>query len=122
MSKKKFFLALLLTTSTVVAAYDSGPSVVGCDYKFGKKEDTDSCLIVGAGTQMDETHIMFKVKQTYYIWRDTHPKVLEKVTKDGNLIQNLSITNSQEQCRPGGRNADKYEFRNGDYICLYNLE
>ena len=28
---------------------DGGPQVVGCDYKFGQSEGTDTCLIHGGG-------------------------------------------------------------------------
>ena len=50
MNWKKAILLCLIPTSAM--AFDNGPRVVGCDFKFGNNAGTDKCLITGSGMQM----------------------------------------------------------------------
>ncbi|MGZ4969914.1 MAG: hypothetical protein ACXV8W_15355 [Methylobacter sp.] len=99
--------------------YDNGAQIVGCDYKLGKTEGTDKCLIVGSGLNQGISWLVFEVKGKRFRYADSSSDSIELIDKSGKTIKNYSIHNSNEQCRPGGRSADVYAFSNGDRVCLY---
>lgn len=117
MTFTKLLLFMLLPASAL--AFDNGPRVVGCDYKLGNDFGTDKCLVTGSGMQMGTLWIAFRVKSKEYRYTSDAPKRLDQINKSGAVIQSYPIRNTQSQCRPGGANADRYQFQNGDFICLY---
>ncbi len=100
-------------------AYDSGPKVIGCDYKLGSMEGTDKCLVHGSGTNQGESWSVFEVKKKRFRHVSSAPNKLEQLDARNEPIKTYTIKNSQGQCRPGGADADIYQFNNGDRICLY---
>ena len=112
-------LAVGLVMSSSAVAYDNGPRVVGCDYKIGKNEETDKCLILGSGTNQGISWIVFEVKGKRFRYQYSSPKIIELIGKSGKTLRRQSVRKLEEQCRPGGRDADVYAFSNGDRICLY---
>ena len=63
--------------------------------------------------------MVFELKGQRYRFEDSSKTVLELITPDGKTQSTRKIKNLQGQCRPGGRDADIYQFDNGDRICLY---
>lgn len=119
--KKTMIKALIVGLFPVSAlAFDNGARVVGCDYKFGSVVETDTCLILGSGMQMGILWVAFKAGNQRFRYFSDAPNVLEQIDGKGNRIRSHSIRNTQAQCRPGGVKADRYQFRNGDYVCLYD--
>ena len=103
----------------VAHAYDAGPKVIGCDYKMGGMEGTDKCLIRGSGTSQGETWSVFEVKKKRFRHVSSAPNKLEQLDASNEPVKTYAIRNSRGQCRPGGADADVYQFNNGDRICLY---
>ena len=110
-------------------ANSESPRVVACDYKFGNKFTVDICLITGGGIMqarpgqsMGSLWIAFKIKKIEYRFIRNSLNLLEQIDADTNaVLHSYKITNSVSQCRGGSFDvADKYEFSNGDYICLYS--
>jgi hypothetical protein len=116
---KKTVLLFCLAPLTTFG-FDNGPRVVGCDYKFGALFETDKCLITGSGMQMGNLWVAFKVKKSEFLYQSDNPNFLDKIDAKGNVLKSYRVKNLQSQCRPGGIEADKYEFSNGDFICLYD--
>jgi len=112
-------LIMGLLVSGAVFGYDNGPQVVGCDYKLEKIEGTDKCLIVGSGVNQGISWLVFEVKGKRFRYTDDSPDSIELINESGETVQSYSVRNSNEQCRPGGRDADVYAFSNGDRVCLY---
>jgi hypothetical protein len=112
-------LAVGLLASGTAIGYDNGPQIVGCDYKLGKAEGTDKCLIVGSGMNQGISWLVFEVKGKRFRYTDSSADSIELIDKSGKAIKNYSVRNSNEQCRPGGKAADVYAFSNGDRVCLY---
>lgn len=112
-------LLVLLLGSPLAQAYDNGPQVVGCDFRLGKSEGVDRCLITGSGTNQGITWVVFELKGQRYRFEDSSPTVLELITPDGKTQSTRKIKNHPGPCRAGGRDADVYQFDNGDRICLY---
>lgn len=108
----------LLALGTALA-FDNGPQVVGCDYKLGKTEGTDLCLIVGSGVNLGMSWLVFEVKGKRFKYTDSVSNSIELIDKSGKTVEIYSIRNSDEQCRPSGNSADVYAFSNGDRVCLY---
>ena len=111
-----FFLGILPLSGL---ALDNGARVVGCDYKFGNVADTDTCVILGSGMQQGTLWIAFKAAGNRFRYTSDKPSQLDQIDSNGNTLRSYPIRNSQAQCRPGGGKADRYQFRNGDYVCLY---
>jgi hypothetical protein len=111
-------MAALLSAGTAWA-YDNGPQVVGCDYKLGKAEGTDKCLIVGSGMNEGISWLVFEVKGKRFRYTDSSPNSIELISKSGKTVESYAISNSNGQCRPGGQSADIYAFSSGDRVCLY---
>ena len=118
MNWKIIFILSLLPASAM--AFDNGPRVVGCDYKFSNNVGTDKCLITGSGMQMGTLWMSFKLNTNQYRYMSDSPNVLSQIDSNGKVLHSYRVKNSSAQCRPGGIKADKYQFSNGDYICLYN--
>ncbi len=112
-------LTLAIGINFSAKAYDNGPQVLGCDFKFGAREGTDKCLIIGSGMGQGISWVVFEVNKKRYRYDSSSPKQLELLDSANKKIKTHSITNATEQCRPGGREADVYSFDNGDRICLY---
>lgn len=114
------FVAIgIMTICVPASAYDNGPQVLACDYKFGKSEGTDKCLIHGSGTNQGITWVVFEVKNKRFRYVDSSPNSIELLNKSNNPTAKYAVTNTNTQCRPGGKDADVYTFRNGDRICIY---
>jgi hypothetical protein len=112
-------LALVLTTFGSAFAYDNGPQTLGCDYKFGKTEGTEMCLIVGSGMNQGISWVVFEVQKKRFRYPGSSADSIELIDKSGKVLAKYQVRNSNGQCRPGGRNADIYDFKNGDRVCLY---
>ena len=100
-------------------AYDNGAQVIGCDFRLGKEEGTDRCLIVGSGMNQGIGWVVFEVQGRRFRFEDDAPDVIETVSKSGDTLARAQGRNQRMQCRPGGREADAYLFANGDRVCLY---
>jgi hypothetical protein len=118
MNWKKALLLCLIPTATM--AFDNGPRVVGCDFKFGNNAGTDKCLITGSGMQMGTLWVAFKLHNSQYRYLSDNPNTLDQIDSKGKVLRSYRVRNTTAQCRPGGIQADKYAFANGDYICLYH--
>lgn len=114
-----FFMMTSLSMLAPAMAYDNGPQVIGCDYKFGKTEGTSKCLIVGSGMNQGISWLVFQVEKKRFRYDDSSPTKIERINKSGNVIATYKVENSSGQCRPGGRTADIYAFSNNDRVCLY---
>lgn len=112
-----FALAIIIVTN--VKAFDNGPQIVGCDYKFGNDEGTDICLIIGSGLGQGISWTVFEVKKKRFRHYSSSPNKLELLNSTNKKIKTYSITNRTSHCRPGGKDADVYLFKNNDHICLY---
>ncbi|MDD3591259.1 MAG: hypothetical protein PHO65_01295 [Sulfurovum sp.] len=118
---KKWIGAIALFVMGLGSAfgYDNGPQTIGCDYKFGENEGTEICLVVGSGMHQGISWVVFKVESKRFRYKNSSPDSIELIDKAGNTIATHQVNHSYDQCRPGGRDADKYVFTNGDRICLY---
>lgn len=94
--------------------------MVSCYYKFGELLETVKCLIIGKGMQMGNLWVAFKVKNSKFRYLSDNPNFLDKIGTKDNVFKSYRFKNSQSQCRPGGTEADGYEFSNEDFICLYD--
>ena len=104
---------------TSVFGYDNGPQILGCDYKLGKVEGTGQCLIVGSGMNQGISWVVFELKNKRFRYSSSSTNSIELINKSGKTLQNYAVNNSDGECRPGGKFADIYEFKNGDRVCLY---
>ncbi|MEM9567278.1 MAG: hypothetical protein AAF974_03135 [Cyanobacteria bacterium P01_E01_bin.34] len=100
-------------------AYDNGPQSLACDYSFEKREGTDTCLIVGSGSNQGVTWVVFEVLDRRFRYRTSTPSIIEEIDDQAVVLEEYSVSNSYGQCRPGGREADIYDFESGDRICIY---
>ena len=115
-------LASTVTSLTLLPkaiAYDNGPQSLACDYSFEKREGTDTCLIVGSGTNQGGTWVVFEVLDRRFRYSSATPEIIEVIDDQGIVLDEYPMSNSYGQCRPGGREADIYDFENGDRICIY---
>jgi hypothetical protein len=119
MSARVIVLTAGLLVFGPASGYDNGPTMVGCDYKLGKSEGSDKCLIVGSGMNQGISWLVFEVKGKRFRYDDSSSDKIELINKSGKTIKNYAAHNSNEQCRPGGKSADVYTFSNGDRVCLY---
>ncbi len=141
---KKLFIALLLT-STPVLALDSGPRVVACDYRFNQESDSvsDVCL-KNSFTNMGVTFVSYEPIRSKKIFRfsTNEPWSSKKdgTTKGGDgkpLFYKATINKKNKkiwegsylkftkgletQCRPAGLGASiKYKMSNGGSLCVWN--
>lgn len=109
--------AVLLSFSA--KALDNGPKAIGCDFKFGKNEGTEQCLIVGSGMNQGIEWVVFEVDRKRFRYESSSPKQIEYVNRANKRLKMYAVKNERQQCRPGGIDADVYVFENGDRICLY---
>jgi len=100
-------------------AFDNGPQVVGCDYRFGSAQRTDSCLIVGSGMGQGISWVVFEAGAKRFRYSSASPNKLALLDAASEEKAVFMITNTTGQCRPGGQDADIYAFANGDRVCLY---
>jgi hypothetical protein len=115
-----FFIIMIPHTGpTAVYGYDDGPKAVGCDYSLHGRSASDICLINGSGMNQGILWITFEVNGQRYRHASSAPESLKKISATGAVIQAYPIRRAEEQCRPGGKAADVFSFRNGDRICLY---
>ncbi len=114
-----FIIAIPYIGPTAVYSYDEGPKAVGCDYSLQGRSTSDICLINGSGMNQGILWITFEVNGQRYRHASSAPETLEKISATGSAIQTYPIRRAEEQCRPGGKAADVFSFRNGDRICLY---
>ena len=103
----------------VAIAYDNGPQSLACDYSFEKREGTDTCLIVGSETNQGVTWVVFEVLDRRFRYSSAAPDIIEAIDDQATVLDEYPVSNSYGQCRPGGREADIYDFVNGDRICIY---
>ena len=92
---------------------------MGCDYRFGKQEGVDKCLIHGNGMNQGISWVVFEVQGRRFRFEDSEPGIIENISSTGATIARLKGRNEQMQCRPGGKDADAYLFANGDRVCIY---
>jgi hypothetical protein len=109
----------VVTTWVPVLAADGGPQVLGCDYKFGQSEGTETCLIHGGGMNQGIIWIVFEIKKKRFRYYDSSPHRIELLHTSYKTIATYPVTNTKAHCRPGGRPADVYTFGNGDRVCIY---
>ena len=119
MHTKLFVFMIGLMTWAIVSAYDNGPQVLACDYRFGKSEGTGQCLIVGSGISTGVSWLVFEVKKKRFRYSSSSENEIELVNKSGETLKTYAVRNSEGQCRPGGRSAGIYEIKNGYRVCLY---
>ncbi len=119
MHTKLFVFMIGLMTWATVSAYDNGPQVLACDYRFGKSEGTGQCLIVGSGISTGVSWLVFEVKKKRFRYTSSSENEIELINKSGETLKTYAVSNTEGQCRPGGRSADIYDFKNGDRVCLY---
>ncbi len=121
MNARTICIALSLVGGIVGNAHalDSGPKVIGCDFKFGASQGTDKCLILGSGIGQGESWNVFEVKKKRFRHFSSAPNKLTLLDSANNEVKAYTIQNTRGQCRPGGPEADIYQFNNGDRICLY---
>ena len=100
-------------------ALDSGPKVIGCDFKLGKHEGTEKCLVVGSGMNQGIEWVVFEINYKRFRYESSSPKQIEYVNRANKRLKLYAVKNERQQCRPGGVDADVYSFENGDRICLY---
>lgn len=121
--RNRIFLRLGLTAALAFGfsanALDSGPKVIGCDFKFGKSEGTEKCLIVGSGMNQGIEWVVFEINKKRFRYENSSPNQIELINRAGKRIKMHGVKNDRQQCRPGGVDADVYLFENGDRICLY---
>jgi hypothetical protein len=101
---------------------DNGPSVAGCEWGFGKKLKTDSCLIVGSGLMMGGVNLMAVIigKQPgMYVFEDDHAALYEGDTVDSKKLWEGTVELEETQCRPGSVVAQRYHASNGLTVCIY---
>lgn len=110
---------VLLMLASAAQAYDNGPQVIGCDYRFGKKEGVDRCLIAGSGMNQGVSWVVFELQGQRYRYEDDAPDQLTLITGEGKTVATRKVRNHKASCRAGAREADVYQFENGDRICLY---
>jgi hypothetical protein len=113
------FACVLQAALGSAMAFDNGPQIVGCDYRFGKEQGTDSCLIVGSGMGQGISWVVFEVDGKRFRYSTATPKKLSLLDAAGEQKAVFMVTNTTGQCRPGGQDADIYTFANGDRVCLY---
>jgi hypothetical protein len=110
-------LPALMSASAL--AYDNGPQVIGCDYKLGKSAGTTKCLIVGSGTNQGVSWLVFEVQGKRFRYSDADEDKIERVNRSGDTLSAQPVERTTGPCRPGGKSADVFEFKNGDRVCLY---
>jgi len=118
---KRFFKVLALSVIFInnAYAYDNGPQVLACDYKLGDIEGTEICLIEGSGVNQGMSWVVFELMKKKYRHYSSSPNKIQHIDSSGKVVAEYPIKNFEGQCRPGGRDADVYEFNNGDRICIY---
>ena len=116
---QRLTVALFAGACVCAHALDQGPRIMGCDYRFGKDEGVDKCLIVGNGMNQGQSWVVFEVRGRRFRFNDSEPGIIEKISSKGDTLQKLKGRNEQAQCRPGAKEADAYVFSNGDRVCLY---
>ena len=137
MIRFQLLLFLLLSSSTAIASFDSGPSVVACDYQPHKKKVrvSDVCLknsIVNMGVES----VSYEPIRSNKIFRFSTNKPWAS-KKDGKPLFYKAIIESKRkmiwqgtfekftkgvdaQCRPGGTGAStRYEMSNGGVFCAW---
>ena len=122
MKQTALLLVTLILSMAVVptaVALDNGPQTVACDYKFGHFGGTEQCLILGSGTNQGISWVTFKVNKKIFRYSSSSPGTIQRLNQALEQVGSFPVTNSQAQCRPGGTEADRYVFVNGDYICIY---
>ena len=115
-------LASTVTSLTLLPkaiAYDNGPQSLACDYSFEKREGTETCLILGSGTNQGTTWVVFEVAERRFRYYSSTPNTIEQLDEQAEVLAEYPVSNSYGQCRPGGREADIYDFANGDRVCIY---
>lgn len=98
----------------------SSPQIIPCDYKIKNTTDTTSCVVDGV-TQMGEMTTVVKVDKLRFRWSSSASDSIELINKDFDVIKTYRGKIREDvQCRLGSfEKAERWEFSNGDYICLY---
>ena len=63
--------------------------------------------------------VLFEVLKNKYRYYSSSPNEIELLDVSNNKIKTYNVSKKIEQCRPGGKEAEVYEFENGDRVCLY---
>lgn len=113
------FILISIIYVSILYAFDNGPQILACDYKLGDKQGTEMCLIEGSGVNQGISWVVFEISDKKFRYYSTSPNRIEHIDSSYNIVDEYPVTNIKKQCRPGGREADVYEFKNGDRICIY---